>query len=227
MLAAAAGLGAAALSFYCNRSRCCLRAMATAAGRGEGFLLLLDWDDTVLPTTWIAERTSGARQLLNADSPCRPALREQCAALDAKAAELCRRTVERGGIVVILTAATRKWVEQTAAICLPRVHACLTQDACLVVSAQEIWRARGDVTEENPGAWKVHAARLMADHLADCAPRQYSIVGAGDRPHDETAARALVSGLHRRELCGSFRWRSMDTPRPSPEDLAAFLGDMV
>eukprot|EP00435_Cladocopium_sp_Y103_P056170 s2398_g18.t2 len=104
-------------------------ALQDAAQRGadrEDVLIMLDWDDTVLPTTWLAGQPwfrlwlnkqaspELAHELIDAQDL--EALRE----IDVAACEFLEE-IHRWGQVVCITLAQRPWVQQSMKAFLPRL----------------------------------------------------------------------------------------------------------
>mmetsp|Transcript_4312 Transcript_4312/g.9282 ORF Transcript_4312/g.9282 Transcript_4312/m.9282 type:complete len:345 (+) Transcript_4312:219-1253(+) len=80
---------------------------------GGEVCIVFDWDDTILPTTWLQKN-----KLLTVAARMRPLWQRQLAQL----AELCLKTIaiaEALGNVIIITASTPGWVEQSCEIFLP------------------------------------------------------------------------------------------------------------
>lgn len=93
----------------------------------EDVLIMLDWDDTVLPTTWLASKP-WFRAWVNKQAAC-PELAHQL--IDAQDAEALQEIdlaacefleeIHRWGQVVCITLAQRPWVQQSMKAFLPRL----------------------------------------------------------------------------------------------------------
>lgn len=131
-------------------------------------LVLLDWDDTLLPTTNLAEAQKAAEQLAPDD------LKEY----GDIAAETLRRLAS--GRVVVVTNATEGWVDQTAMKHLPQLQPLLR--TCEVVSARATYEPLGFEANE----WKREMfAQQLRQHLAKGGARV--VLSIGDASYEREA----------------------------------------
>eukprot|EP00927_Polykrikos_kofoidii_P076522 TRINITY_DN73597_c0_g1_i1.p1 TRINITY_DN73597_c0_g1~~TRINITY_DN73597_c0_g1_i1.p1 ORF type:complete len:319 (+),score=55.14 TRINITY_DN73597_c0_g1_i1:104-1060(+) len=110
-------------------------------------LIIFDWDDTILPTTWI-----GTNFGLGADGP-RPSDEDQVKLLKlATVAERTLRAAKEHGRVVIVTNGEEGWVQVSCARYLPSLQAEL--GSLSIVSARSTYQRLGEMA---PTIWKVQA----------------------------------------------------------------------
>lgn len=116
-------------------------------------LILFDWDDTLLPSSWLSERQ------LTLDPSCNPSEQEQ-AYLDAIANTVCSLLVAavHCGRVVVVTNAESGWVDLSAAKFMPTVLETLNLWHISVISARSEFES---VHLQHPVQWKVEAFRHL------------------------------------------------------------------
>jgi len=144
---------------------------------GARSLLVLDWDDTLSPTTWIGKHG------LTLQSPTVPdELRKE---LDAHAKKVVR-TLDVAcdlGRVIIVTNAERGWVELSAKKFLPEV--CSRLEGIQIVSARTQYETESC---QNPIEWKMRAFLTVARaHVSAFGPDP-SLISVGDSVHERVAA---------------------------------------
>jgi len=164
-----------------------------AAGRSAPFtreetLFVFDWDDTILPSSWI--QSQGLR--LDAGSVVCAWQRARLAEVAAAAGETLR-LAKLCGTVVLLTNAERGWIELSCLKFLPELLPVI--EGIKIVSARTTYE-RPDCAQ--PLQWKLRAfeaeiARACgAEALADPARRK-NIHSLGDSVHErEALLRATV-----------------------------------
>jgi len=146
----------------------------------EGTLLIFDWDDTVLPSTWIRENG------LRLDEESEPTV-EQRASLDAvaEAAAATLRLAKRHGQTVLVTNAERGWIELSCKKFMPSLLT--TLEGIKLVSARSTYEERG-VT--SPFEWKFLAFEVeISEFSAGSAAAVYrkNIISFGDSAHEREA----------------------------------------
>lgn len=182
-------------------------AVGPVAFSPEETLLVFDWDDTLLPTTWL-EREG----LLLCDEAV--ASEEQRAQLQALADRAAATLAEaqRHGTVVIVTNASEGWVEDSCERFLPSLAPALRR--LRIVSARAKYEKRGI---RCPTAWKTMAfeweVELFFGGFAEGARK--NILSIGDSVHEHMA---LISAS--RDLPGCRAKSLKLKERPSPEQLA-------
>jgi hypothetical protein len=138
-------------------------------------LLLIDWDDTLLPTSWLVE------QNMLGEGPI--TLEADIILTEIAARVLC--LLEAGleqGMVTIVTNSQIGWVETTCARFLPR---CLPLINSLTVMSA---RSTFEMTTADPILWKIMAFKKLK--------RVYTnIVSIGDSECEHQAAETLKSAL--------------------------------
>lgn len=146
----------------------------------EDTILIFDWDDTILPSSWI----SAAGLNLNDDSI---PTEEQQADLERLAghAIVTLNLAKRYGRVVLVTNAERGWIELSCQKFMPSVYPCL--EHLKLTSARTTWEHRGHGGD--PVAWKFHAfKREIDDFFADFDPeRLKNVISLGDSSHEREA----------------------------------------
>lgn len=142
-------------------------------------MLLFDWDDTILPSTWLRE------QGLRLDDESRPTL-EQQAKLDSLALHAADtlQAAHRCGKVVLVTNASRGWIEGSCQKFMPGLYPLL--DGIKRVSARSMYEQHGVAS---PFEWKFLAFQdeilLFYDHVP--SNRQKNIISFGDSAHEREA----------------------------------------
>jgi len=143
-------------------------------------LILLDWDDTIMPTTYLQRR---GIDLTTNEVP------EDVTATLKHYGEYAANTLRAlllHGNVVIVTNAEWGWVELTAARFLPAVEPLLRDVEC--VSARSTFEPKGFVT---PAEWKTEAFAQVANlRFADC--RGMPVLSIGDAKHEREAVHRLA-----------------------------------
>jgi len=168
-------------------------------------LLIFDWDDTVLPTSWLA-----AEGLLQGSSP-EPS-DEQSSKLRALAAVVSRTLAcaRRCGRVIIITNAEQGWVEWSCRRFLPGLGASLR--GLQVVSARGDFEPQGFATEE----WKclAFAREVGAYYRGGAAGGRWNVLSLGDSIHEHRALVRATEGVPR---CSAKALRF--SPMPQVETL--------
>jgi len=159
-----------------------------APGRADGgltpqeTLFVFDWDDTILPSSWITRQ--GLR--LDAGSVVRPWQRERLDEVAQVAAETLRQAKQRG-TVVLLTNAERGWIELSCTKFVPALLPVI--ENVKIVSARTTYECPSC---PSPLDWKVRAfeaeiARACgAQTLVDPSKRK-NIHSLGDSMHEREA----------------------------------------
>jgi hypothetical protein len=148
----------------------------------EDTFLIFDWDDTLLPTTWIE------KQGLRLDEGS-VTTKEQELELQHMAV-LAKETLEAAkahGEVILVTNAERGWVELSCQKWMPALCDCL-QDV-RVLSARSTYEQQGVAL---PSEWKYLAfqqelARICEEPLVGSTTRRMNIISIGDSPHEREA----------------------------------------
>lgn len=122
------------------------------SSNNNNVVTVLDWDDTLLPSTWVAGRHDLTSAASLEDSLTR-ATPEETAALAAvgRSASALLETCSRIGRVAIVTNAGEGWVELSASLLLPDVQETITRLQIPVLSARAAFESE---TLSHPAEWK-------------------------------------------------------------------------
>jgi hypothetical protein len=145
----------------------------------EGTILIFDWDDTVLPSTWIQEQ--GLR--LDDDSVATEEQQEQLDSMAVHAIETLR-VAKRHGKVLLVTNAERGWIELSCRKFMPSLLSSL--DDVKIFSARSTYEHQG-VT--SPFEWKYYAFESEIGGFYKTLPedQRKNIISFGDSAHEREA----------------------------------------
>lgn len=144
----------------------------------EDTILIFDWDDTVLPTTWLSEQ--GLR--LGPDTWPTEEQWAQLNALSLRAIETLE-AAKRYGRVIFVTNGEQNWVELSCEKFMPLLCACLSD--IKIVSARSEWEP---LVGLKPSEWKLHAFnREISVFYEACADQVRNVVSIGDSQHERQA----------------------------------------
>jgi hypothetical protein len=165
-------------------------------------VFLLDWDDTLFPTT-----------ALVAQGPER--IRDALSTIDSAVADLLTSTLDvPNSQVVILTNANLSWVRHAVESFMPKVRSLFEKHALFAEESQlrliSAHRDRAELPQEGSAAYedairrsKSVAVQSIAARLQALAAKQSAqsvqVIGVGDQPHDLAAAHVLGSLLSAEE----------------------------
>lgn len=186
-------------------------------------LLILDWDDTLLPTTWIEA------QGLRLGSGSAPILPEHRAYLDlmAETAAVTLRLAKSFGTVVVVTNAEQGWIEQSCQKFMPTLWD--TLEDVKILSARSQFERQGVA---QPSVWKLLAFRGEIDLFhagVEGATPQRNIISIGDSLHEREA---LIRVTDRIPNSWAKALKLMEKPSAEEflkehEVLSGVLGDIV
>lgn len=167
----------------------------------EETILIFDWDDTVLPSSWVHEQ--GLR--LDGDSTVSDAQQEELSKLAALAGETLR-LAKQLGTVVLVTNAERGWIELSCQKFLPALYPSL--ETVKLLSARSEYETP---TVSNPFDWKLKAFTSEIDRVfhAD-ANRRKNILSLGDSHHEREA---LISATAQLPNCRTKSLKFVERPR--------------
>eukprot|EP00449_Zooxanthella_nutricula_P004144 CAMPEP_0198498050 /NCGR_PEP_ID=MMETSP1462-20131121/6768_1 /TAXON_ID=1333877 /ORGANISM="Brandtodinium nutriculum, Strain RCC3387" /LENGTH=264 /DNA_ID=CAMNT_0044226947 /DNA_START=103 /DNA_END=897 /DNA_ORIENTATION=+ len=190
-------------------------------------LLILDWDDTLLPTSWIEAQGLGVANWSAAVSGAQRAQLD----LMAERAALTLRVAKSFGRVIIVTNAEHGWIEMSCKKFMPSLWQALEDVKAL--SARSVYERQGVM---QPGVWKLLAFRGEIDRVFGVGAKggfgggpQRNIVSVGDSLHEREA-------LIRVTECCPNSWakvlKLMEKPTAEEflkehEVLCSVLGDIV
>jgi len=154
----------------------------------EHTLFIFDWDDTILPTTWLS--TNDLRVDKDDDVP--PALKQQ---LDEYAPWAMRTLKEamKYGSVLIVTNAETGWIELNIDKFFPSWKEIVDQIPCQ--SARSTWEPTGCTM---PVEWKVRSftTEIEAFYHAKGARVRKNIIGLGDSTSDREAILHVTGNMN-------------------------------
>jgi len=186
----------------------------------EQTIILFDWDDTLLCSSFLAQHG------LRLDSPDIPAAAAEALALLEKSVVALLERAMTLGTVLIVTNAETGWVELSARRFMPGVVAVL--DQLRVVSARSSYEDQS----QDPADWKIQAfthelGRAKQGHVLDGTA--LNVISLGDSVHERKAVHKVTSALNNC-LCKSVKF----VERPSVEQLKrqvdlvrTCLGDVI
>jgi hypothetical protein len=164
-------------------------------------LLIFDWDDTILPSTWIQ------RQGLRLDDASKPTLeqRRQLAAY-AQYAIRTLRAAKRHGTVVMVTNAERGWIELSCRKFLPSL--CPVIESIKILSARAAYEKPGVTL---PSMWKSLAFRSEISNFSKPLAPEWdrNIISFGDAMHERHAVFQVTSGMSN---CHTKSFKFMEQP---------------
>mmetsp|Transcript_21142 Transcript_21142/g.66122 ORF Transcript_21142/g.66122 Transcript_21142/m.66122 type:complete len:263 (+) Transcript_21142:100-888(+) len=145
----------------------------------EDTILILDWDNTMLPTTWLEEQGLGLDE--------QSILSEEQVNLLEAMAEHARQTLhiaKTHGKVVLVTNAEHGWVELSCQKFMPRLLPSL--QGVKILSARTTYERQGVA---QPAEWKYLAFASEIDGFCELfgSERQKNIISIGDSPHERWA----------------------------------------
>mmetsp|Transcript_101169 Transcript_101169/g.321282 ORF Transcript_101169/g.321282 Transcript_101169/m.321282 type:complete len:264 (-) Transcript_101169:101-892(-) len=153
----------------------------------EETLLIFDWDDTILPSTWVQQ------QGLRLDEGSVPT-DEQFAMLQ-RMADSARGTLQgalQRGRVIIVTNGEQGWVELSCWKFMPSLAPIL--EGVPIVSARSTYEKQGIVS---PFEWKLHAfSKEIHGFYADSGSDvRRNILSLGDSMHEHMALAQVTQGM--------------------------------
>lgn len=153
----------------------------------EQTCLILDWDDTLLPTTWLTALGLGLSEEMFVTEEQRSEL-----SLMAGLAEQTLRAAQTFGTVVIVTNAEEGWVELSCEKFMPSL--CPLLQTVKILSARSTYEPQGVV---RPSEWKYWAFKNEIHgfyDLLDCEKRK-NIISIGDSLHERKAVIQAAENL--------------------------------
>jgi len=167
----------------------------------EDTILIFDWDDTVLPSTWIQE------QGLTLSDDCEPT--ETQTALLEKMAERASQTLgvaKRHGKVILVTNAEHGWIELSCQKFMPLLYQ--TLENVRLVSARSTYEHQGVAS---PFEWKYLAfeSEIGCFYDAFTANRPKNVISFGDSAHEREA---LIRVTERMQNCRTKSLKFVERP---------------
>ncbi len=201
------------------------RGGAAASTAKAQTLIILDWDDTLLPsrvaTRWMAPRTP-SRVL-----PKIPAgLATDLDLLGEDVIALLKACKARGRVIIV-TNAMKGWVESSGKRLLPKVLAHIVHEQIPIVSAQHDWYAPRRRTYngiDDPTEWKVACFKTQVDNFASTSLSAVNLLSVGDSMYERTAAQGLLSNDNV-GVCKTVKF--VDTPKPTIAQLRGQITSLI
>jgi hypothetical protein len=164
----------------CESGDC--RAEATFAV--EDTIFIFDWDDTVLPTTWLEEQglfPDDSTVTLNAEQ-------ETLLNAVAERASETLRVAKAHGTVVLVTNAEHGWVELSCQQFMPSLLPSL--EGVKILSARSTFEWCAETRIERPSEWKYLAFYSEIGEFYELSAhgdRRKNVISIGDSPHERQA----------------------------------------
>jgi len=162
-------------------------------------ILILDWDDTLLCTTFVKE----GEGFLSYES-----VLEMLQTLDQASSELISKATEYGELFII-TNADEGWVEESARSFLPRVLEVLQEKKVKIISARKGYESR---YPSNVGRWKMEAFLSIKRYFESEVIT--NIICIGDQLTEIDAAYLLAQQFNR-SIIKTIKFKE----RPKPDEL--------
>mmetsp|Transcript_31638 Transcript_31638/g.62149 ORF Transcript_31638/g.62149 Transcript_31638/m.62149 type:complete len:259 (-) Transcript_31638:142-918(-) len=186
-------------------SRDSLQAVSMSPCRQEDTMIIFDWDDTIMPSSWMQ------REGLTLDAASQPS-HEQTAQLQALAHHV-ERTLSNAkqlGSVVVVTNAEQGWVEMSCSKFMPSLSPLM--EGLKLVSARSCWEGQGIIS---PVEWKCRAFETecssfyeLDDDRTD-ADRKKNVLSLGDSLSERSALILVTKDLAN---CCTKSLKFMDRP---------------
>jgi len=159
---------------------------ASRAPSAEDTVIIFDWDDTLLSSSWLA--TNGLR--LDEPQVIPAAAMKLLAQLEASVVTLLEKALAYGHVAIITNAETG-WVELSARRFMPAVVNVLPRFH--VLSARSTFEC---LSPDNPGDWKIHAFHhKISEQFGVHSDRLKNVLSFGDSIHERHAVHKVTSSL--------------------------------
>lgn len=167
----------------------------------EQTLLIFDWDDTILPSTWVQKQ--GLR--LDEASIVSEEQRDQLEQM-AQCAILTLRAAKKYGTVVLVTNAERGWIELSSRKFMPSI--CPLLEGLKIVSARALYEKPGVTL---PSMWKSLAFRdeINKHYQSLGADFTRNVISFGDAMHERLAVFQVTSDMSN---CYTKSFKFMEQP---------------
>jgi len=154
----------------------------------EETLFILDWDDTFLPSNWMAENNLTLQES-SYPSPEQVTLLNKLSDVLQKTLELCVAY----GNVIFITNAEKGWIDQSCAKYMPKLYA--TVDKIRQMSARTTYEKVGVFI---PLEWKLKAFRFQVnDHFGPSHSQgRKNIISIGDSSHEREALIRVTNSMN-------------------------------
>jgi hypothetical protein len=151
----------------------------------ERTVIILDWDDTLLASTWLTVND------LRLDGPqfIEPHLRIELQELEQRVSKFLDRSLTLGAVLFVTNAETG-WVELSCAKFLPAILSYLPK--VKVVSARTKYE---DLYPNQPHQWKIHAFREEIHQALTGSDDLANVISIGDSHHEREALHIVTSSM--------------------------------
>jgi hypothetical protein len=149
-------------------------------------VIILDWDDTLLASSWLASND------LRLDNPyaIESHHRQELQQLEVRARKFIELSLSLGSVVIVTNAETG-WVELSCERFLPGLSSVLPK--VRVVSARTKYESK---FPNQPSQWKVNAFRDEVDRILVSGSGELSnVVSIGDSHHEREALHTVTSEM--------------------------------
>lgn len=174
---------------------------APVAFSSEDTILIFDWDDTMLPSTWIQEQ--GLR--LDEESVPTTEQKVQLQMMARRAIETLR-VAKRHGKVVLVTNAERGWIELSCRKFMPSLYPSL--EDVKILSARSTYEHQG---VQSPFEWKFYAFESEISGFYETCPvdQRKNVLSFGDSAHEREA---LIRVTERMSNCCTKSLKFVEKP---------------
>jgi len=150
-------------------------------------VLIFDWDDTVLPSSWVQEQGLG----LDREFKLTPQQQEELGELAKRASETLH-LAKQMGTVLLVTNAERGWIEMSCQKFMPALYPAL--ENVKLLSA----RSQYERHDSSPLEWKLRAfeseiRRIFPAGVDDA--RRKNVVSLGDSAHEREALIRVTASI--------------------------------
>ena len=185
----------------------------------ESTVFIFDWDDTLLPSTWLRKRGIGVNY--DGCTGVTAEMMEACAVLEPHVKALLTSAKEYGQVFIV-TNATRGWLQISAMTFMPSVAALIP--SFTVISAADLY----DVYYDNPTIWKKLAFQNEVLTLAfPTQPAKRTVISIGDGEYEREALKHIAAdAVPGSMLAKSVKFMDSPTPDMLERQLASTLREM-
>lgn len=153
----------------------------THADFSQDTIFILDWDDTIMCSSWLKKMGAGAE----GNTPSEEILQETSKI--ATAVERLINKISEYGRIFIVTNATDGWVELSCQVFMPSIYYLIT--GIPIISAQELYAHK----YAHPNMWKMMAFRseILATLFDKVPQTTRHIISIGDGEAEQFAIRSI------------------------------------
>jgi hypothetical protein len=180
-------------------------------------LFVFDWDDTLLPSSWL-HQTGILPNPTSKDMGAKQEHRDLCETVAPHVAALISRAKEFGQVMIV-TNATKCWVEHGCALFMPSILPLIL--SIPIISAFDLY----EYSSSNPMMWKKYAFQNDLLYMAfnGLPMNKRNIISIGDGEPERHAVHALTYSPYGTILAKSLKFREKPSPVMLIEELKATL----